>query len=248
MDRNYKNSIYSPVLPGMEPYATPKQFKNKKHTKIRDIYNLRLLTGLSSDGLYGLPTLNGFTPNMISKPLPFHEARAIWRKGYGLSGYFIHFYIEDEKFDCIRRNTDSYISMLKSADFVVAPDFSTYRNYPFPILLKNVYDNLLLAAYFEKQEVRVVANVVWASPLFYDATFSGQPKGSTIFVNSKSLRINDRKGVNLWLHGYKEAIMRLNPIQVVRFGKIVPGESEIYANPIRIEVDNPYIKAIRYGR
>lgn len=138
--------------------------------------------------------------------------------------------------------------MLGSADFIIAPDFSTYRNYPFPVLLKNAFDNLLLAAYFERQGVKVVANVIWAIPLFYEFTFSGQPKGKTICVNSKSLDLRDKKGIRHWLHGYKEAITRLRPSAVIRLGKIVPGEDIIFSKAIHVEIENPFINRLRHGR
>lgn len=216
--------------------------------KQRDIYNLRLLQGLLSANYYGLPMLRGYNPTTVSQPMAFHEARVLWNKGKSLEGYFIHFYIADEYFDCVRRTPERYLKMLKSADFIIGPDFSTFRNYPFPVLIKNVYDNMLLSAYYEREGIPVVANVTWSIPLFYDIMFSGQPMKGTICVSSNSIDLRDKNGIKHWIHGYKESVRRLNPIGVIRFGKIIPGEEEIYANPIRVEVDNPYVERIRYGR
>lgn len=214
----------------------------------RDSYNLRLLDGLSSANHFGLPILKGYDPEHTSTPIPFHEARTLWKKSKKLNGYFIHFYTEDYRFECIRKYPERYLPMLKSADYVIAPDFSTYRNFPFPVLLKNLYDNQVLAAYFEKNGIKVVPNVVWSSPMFYDVTFSGQPSNCTIFVNSKSLSTKDKKGLGCWLHGYKEAVNRLSPKKIFRIGKIVPGEEEIFSNPIRLEIENPYVKRMSHGR
>ncbi|MBD5372448.1 MAG: DUF4417 domain-containing protein [Bacteroides sp.] len=242
-----------PVLSGMEEYAIPlshpKNASTKRQRKLcRDLYNLRLLKGLCAVNLYGFPRLTPWSPEVVSKPLAFHEARALYRKHKTLKGYFIHFYIQDDKFECVRKRPEHYIEILKSADFIVAPDFSTYRNYPFPILIKNAFDNLLLAAYFQREGCNVVANVIWARPIFYDLTFSGQPIGGTICISSNSLDIRDKKGVQHWLHGYQEAIKRLIPSQVIRIGKIIPGEEDIFANPIRKEVLNPYVERMRNGR
>lgn len=245
---NKLNRGNQPVLPGMEEYTVSiPEFKNKSSYP-RDLYNLRLLTGLSSANHFGLPCLRGFIPSSISNPLPFHEARALWRKGKSLRGYFVHFYIEDVKFECLRRTPERYLEMLKSADFIISPDFSTYRNYPFPILLKNAFDNILLGAYFERKGVKVVANTIWSTPIFYEILFSGQPKNGAICVSSNSLNLRDKKGIKHWLHGYNEAIKRLNPRLVIRFGKIIPGEEDIYSNPVRVAVNNPYIERMRYGR
>ncbi len=247
----HHNKLYSglpPVLPGLEEYAVSIPVSKRKSAPKRDLYNLRLLPGLKSSNHFGLPCLKGFIPSTVSKPLPFHEARAMWRKGKTLRGYFIHFYIEDEKFDCIRRAPENYLEMLKSADFIISPDFSTYRNFPFPILLKNAFDNILFGAYYERNGVKVVSNTIWSTPLFYDILFSGQPKGSAICVSSNSLNLRDKKGIKHWLHGYKEAIKRLNPALVIRLGKIIPREENIYSSPIRVAVDNPYVKRMRHGR
>lgn len=238
-----------PFLPGMEEFVkAPMPQNNVKNKYGRDIYNLRLLAGLQSSGIIGIPSLLGFMPTRKSKPLAFHEARALWNKKRSLRGFFIHFFIADDKFDCIRKAPKRYLAMFKSADFIVAPDFSTYRNYPFPVLLKNGYDNMLLAAYYERNGVNVVPNIFWATPMFYDVLFSGQPKGKAICVNSKSIEIRDKKGIKQWLHGYKESIRRLCPSKVIRIGKIIPGEEEIFANPERHEVENEYINGLRNGR
>lgn len=137
--------------------------------------------------------------------------------------------------------------MMKSADFIIAPDFSTYRNYPLPVLMKNAFDNMLLAAYFQRNGCNVVANVIWTCPMFYNLTFSGQPTGGAICVSSNSLDLRDKKGIQHWLHGYAEAIRRLNPAKILRIGKIIPGEDKIFANPIRREVMNPYVERMRHG-
>lgn len=250
MKKTYQLMSISSVLPGMEEYAVPPSASEKetKRKGRRDLYNLRLLEGLEAADIHGFPKLKSWTPSFISKPMAFHEARNYYRKHHSLKGYFVHFFINDEKFECIRRNPDRYLAMLKSADFIIAPDFSTYRNYPLPVLLKNAFDNLLLAAYFQRKGCNVIANVIWASPIFYHLTFSGQPVGGTICVSSNSLDVRDKKGIQHWLHGYAEAIKRLNPKKVIRIGKIIPGEEKIFADPIRRDVINPYIERMRHGR
>ena len=250
MNKKHITEYIQGILPGLEEYAVSLSLPEKQEQKNchRDLYNLHLLEGLHSADFNGFPQLHAWSPSSISKPIPFHEARAYYNKHRSLKGYFVHFFINDELFDCVRNCPKRYLSMLKSADFIIAPDFSTYRNYPLPVLLKNAFDNLLLAAFLQREGCNVIANVIWYRPIFYNLTFSGQPAGGTICVSSKSIDLRDKKGIQHWLHGYAEAIKRLMPKQVLRFGKIIPGEDAIYANPIRIEVNNPYIERMRYGR
>lgn len=238
------------TLPGLEEYVVPLQpltIKKEKDSH-RDLYNLRLLKGLKSIDIYGFPQVKSWSPIVVSTPLAFHEARALYRKRRTLKGYFVHFFIDDALFECIRKRPEMYLAMLKTADFIIAPDFSTYRNFPYPILVKNAFDNMLLAAYYQREGCNVVTNVTWSRPIFYDITFCGQPIGGTICVSSKSINLRDKKGLQLWLHGYTEVIKRLSPKYVIRIGKIIPGEEKIFSNPIRREVANPYINRIRHGR
>lgn len=250
MNKQKQPGDISFVLPGMEEYAVSPQpqIHEKKKTRRKDLYNLRLLEGLVSADINGFPKLKPWTPQIVSNPMAFHEARSYYRKHRTLKGYFVHFFIDDEKFDCIRKCPEKYLSMMKSADFVIAPDFSTYRNYPLPVLMKNAFDNLLLAAYYQRKGCNIVANVIWTRPMFYHLTFSGQPVESTICVSSNSLNLRDKKGVQYWLHGYSEAIKRLSPEKVIRIGKIIPGEENIFANPIRRDIINPYVERMRNGR
>lgn len=239
------------VIPGFEDIETLTQHsENKTKRKYRDIENISLLKSLISSGLpYDIPILQGYKPfEVLSKPLAFNEARAIFNKKKSLRGYFIHFFINDPLFGCVRRNPKKYIQMFKSADFIVGPDYSMYRNYPFPIILKNYYDGMLLSAYFQLQGAKVIPNAGWISPQYYDLTVTGIPTESVICVSSNCIDKRDKQANRLWLHGYRETIKRLNPLQVIRFGKIIPGEEEIFQNPIRKNIDNPYISRMRHAK
>lgn len=252
MDNNVNNNKDMAIFQSGKKHAADSSSnsgKLKERRKHRDAHNLRLLTSLhAANPLIGIPALERYCPEAVSKPIAFHDARVLYKRQGHLKGSFVHFYVDDYQFECIRRSPERYLDMLKSADFIVAPDFSTYRNFPFPVLLKNVFDNMLLAAYYQKEGVNVVANVIWASPVFYEYTFSGIPHESTVCVSSKSVDLRDKKGLQQWLHGYREAIERLNPSTVIRIGKLIPGEETIHPDPVRVETDNPYIKRLSHGR
>lgn len=220
--------------------------KEKHISKGVDIHNLRLLPGLRIGGVSGMPLLQPWNPSFISEPLAFHEARALFSKRKTLKGHFVHFYTDESRYECFRKYPERYLSMLRTADFVIGPDFSTYRNWPIPVVIKNAFDNMLLAAWLQNNGVKIVPNVFWITPLLYNYVFCGQPSGGTIAVGSCSLSLSDKKGVRLWLHGYREAVNMLHPKDIIRYGKTVPEEGCIFTSPIKI--DNPYINNMRYGR
>lgn len=229
------------VLPGFEGFYVSLNESSSKGERLGEGINiLKLLSGLEPADIYGMPKIHGCSAVKVSTPLAFHEAVTFYNKIGTLVGHFVHFYIDDKNFNRFRNNPSKYIPMLKTSDFVIGPDWSIYRNYPFPYVLKNAFDNQLLSAFMEKHNIMVVANVVWCRPIFYNFTFAGQPSNAAICINSNSLDLKDKRGVNLWLHGYKEALQRLTPSMVIRFGKIVPGEEKILLKPIRVAVNNPY--------
>lgn len=236
---SFGDEYESEILSNSVPEERPTRQKS-------DIHNLRLLSGLHMNRISDMPLLNPWNPSFISEPLAFHEARALFHKGKTLTGYFVHFYTDEMRYECFRKSPERYLKMLKTADFVIGPDFSTYRDWPLPVVMKNAFDNMLLASWLQKNGVRIVANVFWVTPLTYDLVFSGQPTGGTISVASCALSLVDKKGKNLWLHGYREAVRRLHPSNVIRYGKAVPGEEDIFPNPVKIE--NPYIIRMRHGR
>lgn len=239
------------VIPGFEDIENLNPHsENKTKRKYRDIEKISLLKGLISSGLpYDIPIIKRCKAfEVLSKSLAFNEARAIFNKKKSLRGYFIHFFINDPLFECVRRNPKRYIQMFKSADFIVGPDYSMYRNYPFPIILKNYYDGMLLSAYYQLLGVKVIPNAGWISPQYYDLTVTGIPTESVISVSSNCIDRRDKQATRLWRHGYKETIKRLKPLQVIRFGKIIPGEEEIFKNPIRKNIDNPYISRMLHAK
>ncbi|MDE6482505.1 MAG: DUF4417 domain-containing protein [Rikenellaceae bacterium] len=224
--------------------------KVKRVKSQKDQYGLELLDGMSKAGPFDMPMLEPFTQSVSQKtdslPLPFHEARSRYRKTGTLKGFFVHFYTDDYRFVCIKRNPGNYLALLRSADFVIGPDFSVYANYPFPVVLRNIYDSRVIARYLQMGGVKIIPNVVWINPQSYSYVFEGQPVGSVISVNSTCIPVRDKRAQTLWLHGYREAIDRLSPVSVLRYGRIIPGEEKVF--PEAIHFFNPYLNYMRYGR
>ncbi len=219
---------------------------NKKRAKARDTFNLAMLDGMRGIGRYDLPELEPFNGPADSEPLPFNEAQLLYSKQKSLKGYFVHFYINDDRFRCLYNNPERYVDMLRSADFIVAPDYSVYRNFPFPVIIKNVFDNRRLARFYQLRGVNVVANVTWITPESYSYIFDGQPRGSVIAVNSNCIPVRDTMAVNLWKHGYAEAVRRLEPSLVLRYGRKIEGEETLFSAVRHFE--SPYFKFLRHGR
>lgn len=156
----------------------------------------------------------------------------------------VHFFIDDYQFERIWNLPDRYVECLKKFQCVIAPDFSQYTDMPYPQRMWNNYRGKLIGAWLQSQGATVIPNVTWSLPDSYDYCFNGIPQQSVIAINSTGAA---RYGLTryLWLKGYREAVRRLNPIAIIRYGNVIEGEDTslgIYFNNDRLQ------KLREYGR
>lgn len=156
----------------------------------------------------------------------------------------VHFFIDDYQFERIWNLPNRYVECLKRFQCVIAPDFSQYTDMPYPQRMWNNYRGKFIGAWLQSHGVTVIPNVTWSLPDSYDYCFAGIPQHSVIAINSTGAsRYNLTRF--LWLKGYKEAISRLRPTAIIRYGNKMPGEEtsiSLYFQNDRI------IKLREYGR
>ena len=135
----------------------------------------------------------------------------------------VHFFIDDYQFERIWNLPDRYVECLRQFQCVIAPDFSQYTDMPYPQRMWNNYRGKFIGAWLQSQGVTVIPNVTWSLPDSYEYCFDGIPQQSVIAINSTGAA---RYGLTrfLWLKGYREALSRLRPLAVIRYGTMIPGE------------------------
>lgn len=190
-----------------------------------------------ADG-YEMPTLKAC--NIVPTSLVSFNA-ALTAKDHNQC---VHFFIDDYQFERIWNLPDRYVECLRQFQCVIAPDFSQYTDMPYPQRMWNNYRGKLIGAWLQSQRVTVIPNVTWSLPDSYEYCFDGIPQQSVIAINSTGAA---RYGLTrfLWLKGYREALSRLRPLAVIRYGTIIPGEDtsvSIYFNNERV------LNLRRYGR
>ena len=171
-----------------------------------------------ADG-YEMPTLKAC--NIIPTSLVSFNA-ALTAK---VHNQCVHFFIDDYQFERIWNLPDRYVECLRQFQCVIAPDFSQYTDMPYPQRMWNNYRGKFIGAWLQAQGVTVIPNVTWSLPDSYDYCFDGIPENSVIAINSTGIA---RWAFSrfLWRRGYSEAIERLNPIAIVRYGEKIVGEDE----------------------
>lgn len=182
-----------------------------------------------ADG-YEMPTLKAC--NIIPTSLVSFNA-ALTAKDHNQC---VHFFIDDYQFERIWNLPDRYVECLRQFRCVIAPDFSQYTDMPYPQRMWNNYRGKFIGAWLQSQGVTVIPNVTWSLPDSYDYCFDGIPQQSVIAINSTGAA---RYGLTrfLWLKGYREALSRLRPLAIIRYGTMIPGEDtsvSIYFNNERV--------------
>lgn len=127
----------------------------------------------------------------------------------------IHFFMDDNKFQCVWNNPERYIKKLSQYKYVMSPDFSMYTNMPLPSQIWNVFRRRWCSAYWQSNGLTVIPSVTWSDERSFDFCFDGIEKGSILSVST----IGSRKQKKVYLKGFIEMCRRLEPEKVLCYYK-----------------------------
>lgn len=134
----------------------------------------------------------------------------------------VHFYIDDYQFIRLWNAPDRYIPVLKNYKYVMSPDFSIYADFPAALQIYNHYRKHWFGAYMQLNGIAVIPSICWGTPESFSWCFEGEPTQSVVSVSSVGTQMN-RKSREFFLCGYREMLERLQPEQIIFFGKIPEG-------------------------
>lgn len=158
----------------------------------------------------------------------------------------VHFFIDDYKFERIWTNIDKYLPLLQKAEYVMSPDFSLYLDFPLAQSIWNHYRKHWIGAYLEEHGVKVIPTVNWMYKDSYSWVFDGEPTNKVVAVSALGCTKN-KDELKMFLEGYEEMIKKLNPSQVLFYGKIPDGVVQD-ENLIRIESFSEEMRRLTRGQ
>jgi len=143
-----------------------------------DVFNADIVKGARFSIKYEFPIIQktGYKPTTA---IPFNIARRSKKLDQ-----WLHFYIYDYLFECVWKNPEKYLPLLKKFQGVITPDFSLYRNLPLAMQIWNTYRNRALGYWLQNNGIKTVINVRWSDERSYDFAFEGLEKGGTYAVGS----------------------------------------------------------------
>ena len=227
----------------MESKIKPIRRTSDAYMRQREVLMLdHLLCNLQVDNKTNVPIIKSYDveDTLPKQMIAFHEAINASRTDFDA---IVHFYVSDENFIRLFRNPTKYVSTLRKYKYVISPDMSQYIEMPYFSRFANNCYNKSMAQYLQLQGVNIIANVTWSLPDSYEFSFSGIPCHTTIAINSNGVN-NSIDSKYLWHRGYEEALNRLQPKRIIRYGQKMPNENE----DISIYFDNTYLRRMRHGR
>lgn len=179
-----------------------------KSKQINDVFKAWLVKGAEFSGRYELPKLKPCLakPN---KALPFDKAIRS-----AVKNQWVHFYLDDRRFECVWNNPTAYLNCLKAYDGVISTDFSLYREMPLSMQIWNTYRNRALAFWMQKNGINVIPNVRWGDESTYHFCFDGIPKNSIVAISTNGC-IQDKMDRIYFKRGLRELVNRLMPKTIV---------------------------------
>lgn len=141
---------------------------------------------------------------------------------------WIHFFLEDYKFESLYRNPKGMLEKLKRYKGILSPDYSMFLEMPKPLQIMSVFKSRWVGAYFQSRALKVIPTIRWGDKESFKFCFDGIEPGGIVAVSTLGVR----KEVDWFMQGFNEMIKRLSPITIICYGKPF---DEMYGNIIEID-------------
>ncbi len=162
------------------------------------------------------------------KLIGFDEAKTIHKRmireknhDYHINA-FIHFYVDDQKFDGKRSSIwlypDKALEVIKHFSGIISPDFSTYADFPEPIKKWNFYRMNAFGYWIGINHIPVISNCRWGTEETWEYCFDGNPTESIIAIGSVASSIKRIVNRPLFEDGLFEMVNRLRPHTIIVYG------------------------------
>ena len=194
---------------------------------VQDMWNAFMLKGakFSNNDIPLCPTTAVSPPSRL---ISYDDAKTIHRRelrkgnvDYHVDAY-IHFFIDDQKFDGKQSSIWLYpektLSIIRHFAGLIAPDFSTYADFPEPLKLWNFYRMNSFGYWIGTLGIPVISNVRWGTEETWRYCFDGNPKSSMLALGTVASGIRLLKNRPLFETGLFRMVEILQPHTLVVYG------------------------------
>ena len=135
---------------------------------------------------------------------------------------FIHFYLDDNQFDCktsgIWIKPEKFFSIASHFAGVIGPDFSIYADFPKPLRDFQIYGMRTLEFACNKNNIPTIVNARWGSPATWSITIDEFPKNSMLAIGVVGSRLKYLENQYCFEAGFKHLLNTKHPHTLVVVG------------------------------
>lgn len=188
------------------------------------------------------PTTAKTPPKSI---ISYAEAKTIYKRQIRDDKHFyypsyVHFYIDDQVFDGKRKSIWLYpkqaYNILKHFEGIIAPDFSTYLDFPYFLKGFNYYRmNAFGYWYGILCGKNVIVNARWDYENSFNYCFDGIKEGDIVAIGTVASQLKQKKNYERFEVGLRELINTKHPKALIIVGTInIPIFNELSRKGIEI--------------
>jgi hypothetical protein len=146
----------------------------------------------------------------------------------------VHFFLDDYRFETAWNRPDQFTATIaRGCGAALTPDFSMWADMPRAMQVWQVYRNRWCGAWLALHGIRVIPTVGWSDSSSYDFAFLGIPEGSVVAVSAVGVK-RDREARKLFLAGYDEMLIRIQPSTILVYGSpLLDMEGALQVYPTR---------------
>ena len=209
-------------------YSLPKvPISGNTRSGLQDMWNAFMVKG-ASFSQNDIPLCPSTATDMPAQIISYVDAKAIHKKEMrsGNKDYhmdaFIHFYIDDQKFDGKRSSIWLYpekaLEIICHFAGIISPDFSTNADFPKPLKAWNIYRMNAFGYWIGSLGIPVISNSRWGTSETWQYCFDGNPHHSIIAVGTVASGIRLIKNRPLFEDGLFRMVEVLQPHTILVYG------------------------------
>ena len=180
-----------------------------------------------TDNEYGFPIVKSSEGMNIQELIPFHMCK---KKLVRDKDKTVHFFLDDYKFEVLWSNPTKCLEILKYYGQCISPTYSIWEMQPYALNLYNMYRSRWVTRYLQENDIKVLVDVRWADKSSYDYCFSGIERHSPVIVNTVGTKLKANR--QMFIDGFEEMIVRLEPSELYVYGEYMPMNFEDYVDKV----------------
>ena len=177
-------------------------------------FKRNMLSGMKLTSRNSVPQTEAVTDAEPHDLIPFNLAG----KDLHPEKHWIHFYVDDYRFERIWNNPMRYVDMLKQFEGAISPDFSVLMDMPRDLQRWNCWRNKFFACLMQQNGIRIIQNVGWSDAESLDWAFEGIPENSILAVTSQGCMGNNLVCKQSFVNGLHELARSKHPMKVYVYG------------------------------